>query len=57
MSGDKIVFGGVAIDQNGLKVYHSDFLEINPIIQALVASIDFSVPQKRSFGAHPRTKG
>ena len=52
---NRIVFGGVA-DQNGLKALYSDFPEINPVIKVLVESINFSVPQKRSFGAHPRTK-
>ena len=52
----KIVFGGIATNR-GLKVYHSDFLDINPIIQSLVTQIDFQVDQKRSFGAHLRTKG
>ena len=53
--GERIVYGGIA-NSAGIQVHHSDFLEINPIIQALIGSIDFSVDQKRSFGAHERTK-
>lgn len=51
----RIVFGGVA-DTTGLRAYHSDASDVVPIIQALVGSIDFHVDQKRSFGAHPRSK-
>ena len=56
MSDGKIVFGGIATS-SGLKAYHSNFVDINPIVQALLSSIDFNVDQKRSFGAHARTKG
>ena len=53
---ERMVYGAVA-NGSGIIVYHSDFFELNPIIQALVSSIDFSQDQRRSFGAHERTKG
>ena len=56
MSEGQIVFGGIAT-VGGLKAFHSDFPSINPIIQSLIASIDFQIDQKRSFGAAPQTKG
>lgn len=52
----KIVFGGVATAR-GLKVYHSEIIDLVPIIQSLLGSIDFQINQKRSFGAHPKTRG
>jgi len=56
MSEGEIVFAGIAT-VGGLKAYHSEFASINAIIQSLVASIDFQIDQKRSFGAAPQTKG
>ena len=53
---DRIVYGGVATNE-GLITFHSDFVEINPVIESLLGGIDFYVDHKRSFGSHVRTKG
>src|SRR3989442_1587793 len=53
---EKIVYACVA-NSEGIQIYQGDSLEMNPIIQLLVENIDFSVDDKRIFGAHERTKG